>query len=132
MISSLRRRARIVLATCGVLASGSVVLAAPAFADSSLTWYKFYPDRYAHASFTSYGEVFKVSDDEPDGYSVRVFWSYRNSSIVQGFCTNSSGNGTTKTCNFSIAEGRKITWCLERYDFSKGIEYTFKCKDDTA
>lgn len=60
-----------------------------------------------------------------------MFWSYRNSSTVQGFCTNSSGNGTTKTCNFSIAEGRKITWCLERYDFSKGIEYTFKCKDDT-
>ena len=132
MIKSLRRRARIVLVMCGVLASSSIALAAPAFADSSLTWYKFYPDRYAHASFTSYGEVFKVSDDEADGASVRVFWFYRNSSIIQGFCTNSNGAGTTKTCDFSIGEGRNITWCLERYDFSTGTEYTFKCKDDTA
>jgi hypothetical protein len=132
VINSLRRRARIVLAMFGVLASSSLVVAAPAFADSSLTWYKFYPDRYAHASFTSYGEIFKVSDDEADGASVRVFWSYRNSSIVQGFCTNSNGSGTTKTCDFSIAEGRAINWCLERYDFSTETEYTFKCKDDVA
>jgi hypothetical protein len=130
--SSLRRRARIVLSMCGALTVGSLAVAGPAFADSSLTWYKFYPNRYAHASFTSYGEVFKVSDDEPDGASVRVFWSYRGSSIVQGWCINKGGDGTTKTCDFEIGEGRAINWCLERYDYSKGIEYTFKCKDDVA
>jgi hypothetical protein len=132
VLKSLRRRARIVLAMCGVITLSSIAVAGPAYADSSLTWYKFFPDRYAHASFTSYGEVFHVSDDEADGASVRVLWTFRNSNIVQGICTNSMGAGTTKTCNYSISEGRAITWCLERYDFSKGIEYPFKCTDDTA
>lgn len=130
-----RQTARLVLgAVCvGVMAIASVVTASSASADSSLTWYKIPGiDRYAHASFKSYGEVFSVSDDEPDGASVRIFWYYAGSSIVQGFCTNSSGNGTTKTCNFSIPEGRRIGWCLERIDFSNSHLYTYKCTSDTA
>lgn len=132
MITSLRRRVRIILTTCGILALSSMALPAPAFADSSLTWYKFYPDRYAEASFKSYGEVFTVKDHEPDGMSVRVHWTFRGSSIVQGSCTNSTGDGTTKTCDYEIAEGRDIRWCLERWDRDKNHVYTFECKYDTA
>jgi len=133
VIINLRRRVRIMLATCGVLTLGSIFVANPAFADSSITWYKVFPvDRYAHASFQSYGEIFKVSDDEADGYSVRVYWTYSNSQTVQGWCINTSGNGTTKTCDFSIAEGRHIIWCLERYSYTTRALITGSCESDVA
>ena len=138
MISGVKRRAAMAAAFTGLLAATSVAAAGPASADSSLTWYGVWPNRLAHASFKSYGEILSVSDDESDGLAVRAYWGYSGSSVVQAFCTNTGGAGTTKTCNYSIGEGRGIWWCLERVDFDgsegygKGAVWTFKCKNDTA
>jgi len=136
--SGTARRAAVAAACSAVMAGASIAAAGPASADSSLTWYGLFPNRLAHASFKSYGEVLSVSDDERDGLAVRAYWGYSGSSVVQARCTNTNGAGTTKTCNYSIAEGRGIWWCLERVDFDgseghgAGAVWTFKCKSDHA
>lgn len=81
---------------------------APAYASSSRTVYYGGTAR-GSASFESYGEIVKVKDLRADGRSViaTATWSgeFRT-------CANTSGSGTTKTCNWSIPEGQRLNFEL--------------------
>ncbi|RKS77449.1 hypothetical protein CLV35_1135 [Motilibacter peucedani] len=115
----------------GATALISVGVAGPAAADSSNTLYTIWPDRRAHASFTSYDEIFKVSDDEGDGASAIVYWNYTGGATHT--CTNSKGAGTTKTCDLDLPENRTIHWQLCTQSLSGGgAVYCSKERTDTT
>ena len=97
----------------GFTASAVVALVAasatPALADSGDTIYGFWPNRIAHATFTSYGDKFTVWDDESDGRAAIAFWQVGSRT---GQCVNSNGAGTSKTCNYDFPENTTIVWNL--------------------
>jgi hypothetical protein len=65
------------------------------------------------ATFTSYGEVFKVYDQLADGHSaVALYWLPDGSG--PHMIWNSTGNGTEVTANLEFAEGSWVTYrvCL--------------------
>lgn len=89
------------------------VTAGPAAADSGATLWTIWPDRRAHATFTSHGDVFEVWDDEGDGAAAIVWWEVGSRS---GYCTNDKGAGTKHTCNLDFGEGKTIRWGLWAWD----------------
>lgn len=63
------------------------------------------------------GDVFKVEDRSRDGLRVVARWetSYGRT----GACTNKGGAYTVKTCNYNMAEGKKISFRMEARDGGK-------------
>lgn len=98
----------------GAGASAFIALSAgSAAADSGATLWTVWPDRRAHAQFTSAGEIFEVWDDEADGAAAIVWYTV---GTTEGYCTNNKGAGTKKTCDLSFANGRRIEWGLWAWD----------------
>jgi hypothetical protein len=65
------------------------------------------------ATFTSYGEVFRVYDQNADGHSaVALYWLPDGSGPHMVW--NSTGNGTEVTANLEFPEGAWVTYrvCL--------------------
>jgi hypothetical protein len=65
------------------------------------------------ATFTSYGEVFRVFDQNADGHSaVALYWLPDGSG--PHMIWNSTGNGTEVTANLEFPEGAWVTYrvCL--------------------
>lgn len=95
--------------TAVVAVALAAVMATPATADSSSNVYGTWPNRLAHATFTSHGDSFTVWDDEADGRAAVVFWQ---AGAVTGECVNSKGDNTSKTCNYDFTEGVRVKWNL--------------------
>ena len=77
------------------------------------------------ATFTSYGEVFKVYDQAGDGHSaVALYWLPDGSG--PHLIWNSGGNGTVVTANLEFAEGSWVTYrvCLGEYGPRDVLEST--------
>lgn len=67
-------------------------------------------------TFASYGEVFKVYDQNADGHSaVALYWLPDGSG--PHLVWNPNGNGTSVTANLEFAEGSWVTYraCLGEY-----------------
>lgn len=76
-------------------------------------------------TFTSYGEVFKVYDQNADGHSaVALYWLPDGSG--PHLIWNSGGNGTVVTANLEFAEGSWVTYraCLGEYGARDVLEST--------
>lgn len=96
-----RLMTRIGMATA--LAVGGVLFAAPAAsADSSATI------QGARATFTSYGEVFRLYDTQCD--SNPVYLVYKVNGGAEHRLDYSGGCGTHATYNLSFGEGVRITY----------------------
>jgi hypothetical protein len=85
----------------------------------------------ATASFDPNGEVLTVVDTAKDGHSA-VGQLKDNTANRVWTCWASGGNGSVKTCNYSIPEGHSVTvWaCLGDADEGKG--YTGCVNSDTT
>lgn len=97
-----------VLASAVVCAAAMLSLPGAAMADTSATL-SYDGHTRASATFTSLGEVFKVTDRYADGHAAEVTYS---TSYQSGWCRNTGGAGTTKTCDLSLPEDIRITWNL--------------------
>jgi hypothetical protein len=118
--SARRRVAALAVATGATLAVG----AAPAMADSSAdvcraTWWPYFHCKTAaKATFSSYGEVFRVTDTWGDGRSAIVYYWVGNG--PRKLCINSGGEGTTKTCDLTRNEGKQVVWHVCAVDLGGG------------
>jgi hypothetical protein len=91
------------LGTAITLAVGGVVLAAPAaYADSRAAI------DGARATFTSYGEVFRLYDTRCD--SNPVYMVYKVNGGSEHRLDYSGGCGTHATYNLSFSEGARVTY----------------------
>jgi hypothetical protein len=64
----------------------------------------------ATATFTSSTETLRVTDNRADGWGQRSYYS--SPPIGSGTCVNTTGSGTTKTCDFAIAAGQQFVYRL--------------------
>jgi len=72
-------------------------------------WYK--DVLRGNGRFEPKGEIITVKDLKADGLGVWVEYEYYGPGYVfeDAYCINTSGNGTTKTCNLSIPEGTLVS-----------------------
>jgi hypothetical protein len=115
MSESTRRGLRRRLAALAVAAGATLTVGAgPAQADSSgdvcrATWWPYFHCKTAaKASFKSDGEVFRVTDTWGDGRSAIVYYWIGNG--ARQWCANSGGEGTTKVCNLTRNENKRVVW----------------------
>jgi hypothetical protein len=66
------------------------------------------------ACFHSDGDWFSLTDENSDGYHVEVHWQTNYDRL--GMCKNSSGAGTTVTCNYDMREGASLLFTVYAYD----------------
>lgn len=76
-------------------------------------------------TFASYGEVFTVYDQDPDGHSaVALYWLPDGSG--PHLVWNPNGNGTSVKANLEFAEGSWVTYraCLGEYGDREVLQST--------
>ena len=97
-----------------VVACGALVMAGAQGASANSSTQLYVNGRLAAGgSFTSYGEIFAVVDDWPDGHAAVIEWTASSKGGAYFRCWNTSGSGSgAKVCNDSIKEGAKVTWRL--------------------
>ncbi|HEX2133809.1 MAG TPA: hypothetical protein VHH15_19870 [Actinophytocola sp.] len=106
----LRRSALVALATGALLLTGGGTAGADSERCTSGSGCA------GRVTFQSYGEVFRVYDQDPDGHSaVALYWLPDGSG--PHLVWNSNGNGTSVTANLEFAEGSWVTYraCLGEY-----------------
>lgn len=99
------------------LAAGSLVGAAPANADSTLSiWNDTHQILRGTAHFASLGEIFTACDKYADGFGISLDWYVVSNPSNHGEAYDKSGanDGKCATSNATITEGRKIAYriCL--------------------
>lgn len=69
--------------------------------------------------FHSDGDWFSLTDENSDGYHVEIHWQTDYGRV--GVCSNSSGAGTTVTCNYDMQEGHGMVFNVYAYDNDDSI-----------
>ena len=109
-MAALRRSALVALAVGALLLAGGATASADSERCTSGSGCA------GRVTFQSYGEVFKVYDQQGDGHSaVALYWLPDGSG--PHLIWNSSGNGTSVTANLEFPEGSWVTYraCLGEY-----------------
>lgn len=74
---------------------------------------------YGAAGYKAYGDVFYLTDDASDGFSVGVHWRVKDREghvVRHGICRSTWGYDTTSTCDKNLPEGYALEMRLGRCD----------------
>lgn len=103
---------KLVVGLIGIVSATSLIASAqPAAAYSYSARDVYYKNVLrGYGKFQPHGEIITVKDLKADGLGVWVEYEYyKDNRLEDAYCINQTGNGTTKTCNLSIAEGTRVS-----------------------